>query len=79
MSRPKSKLKKRSAYYAVKGTPGLRLDVRIVKTELEGFYFPIFSQIVERTNEHMSKVNTKIQADEVSFRYIDMNLSGIVL
>ena len=76
-TKPKPKLKRRSACDAVKGTPGPRLDARLVKNELEPFLLHLIenmiTKIVKRTNDQMHKVRKKINSDEFLFRYSDTN------
>ena len=76
-AKPKSKLKRRSACDVVKGTPGPRLDARLVKNELETFLLYInkkmITKIVERANDQMRIVSQKINADEFLFCYSDTN------
>ena len=76
-AKPKSKLKRRSACDVVKGTPGPRLDARLVKNALGAFLLYInenmITKIVERTNDQLSKVRKKINADEFLFRCSDTN------
>lgn len=54
-SKPKSKFKKRSTCVVVKGTRGPRLDVYIVKIELDAFFLfineGIVSQILQRADD----------------------------
>ena len=76
-TKPKSRLKRRSACDVAKETPGPRLDVCLVKNELEAFLLYInenvITRIVERTNDQMRKVCKKINVDEFLFRYSDTN------
>ena len=66
-TKPKSKLKRRSACDVAKGTPELWLDVNLVKNELEAFLLYIsenmITKILERTTDQMRKVWKKINAD----------------
>ena len=52
-AKPKSKLKRRSAFDVMKGTLGPRLDARLVKNELEAFLLYInenmITKILKRT------------------------------
>ena len=70
-SATKPKSERRSACDVVKGTPGPRLDVRLVKSELEAFLLHInenmITEMVERTNNQMCKVRKKLNADEFLF------------
>ena len=76
-TKPKSKLKRRSACDLVKGAPGPRLDARLVKNELETFLLYInenmITKITGRTNDQMHKVRIKINSDEFLFRCSDTN------
>ena len=62
-TKPKSKLKRRSVCDIMKGTPGPRLDARLVKNEFEAFLLNIsenmMTKIVERTNEQMRKLRRR--------------------
>ena len=76
-TRPKSKLKRRLASDVVKEIPGSRVDVRLVKNDLEASLLYInenmITKIVERANDQMRKVRKKINGDEFLFHCSDAN------
>ena len=77
VTKPKSKLRRRSACDVAKGTTGPWLDARLVKNELEAFLLYInenmITKIVERTNNQMRKVCKKINTGKFLFCYSDTN------
>ena len=76
-TKPKSKLKRRLASDIVKEIPGSRVDVRLVKNDLEASLLYInenmITKIVERANDQMRKVRKKINGDEFLFHCSDAN------
>ena len=65
-------MKRRSACAVVQETLRPRLGARLVENELEAFLLCInenvITKIVERTNDQISKVRKKINADKFLFR-----------